>query len=587
MDKYYSDDRNTQVLVALLKYHGISKVIASPGTTNMALVGSCQHDPWFEMYSCVDERSAAYMACGLADESGEPVVLTCTGATASRNYFPGLSEAYYRKLPVLAVTFFVSYYGIGNLVPQVIDRSVSPEDTMRYKVELPPIKDDSDFEFAELKINTAILELRRTGGGPVHINLATCGKNFSVKELPAVRVINRITRKDVFPQISKEAKRIAIYICSHALWTEAQTKAVDTFCERNNAVVFCDHTSGYKGKYRMMYALVAGQDRYSSSLCRPDLLIHIGELSGDYFTYGRMMGAKEVWRVNTDGEVRDTFHKLRYIFDMDEDDFFEYYVKNPVSESVEKDEYLHACIAEHDKLYKKIPEMPFSNDWIAKIVAPRIPEKSVLHLGVSNTMRSWTFFDVPHSVTTSANVGCRGIDGALSTLIGASLANPSVLHFGVLGDLTFFYDMNSLGNRHVGRNLRILLVNNGRGTEFRLYTHPGQRLMAEDADPYVAAAGHFGNKSPELIKSYASALGFEYLCASNKEEFASVIERFLIPELTDRPMLLEVFTDSQDESDALKILKNLEISTEAQAKQIAKSMLGDSGVKFAKKLLGK
>lgn len=587
MDKYYSDDRNTQILVALLKAHGIRKIVASPGTTNMALVGSCQHDPWFEMYSCVDERSAAYVACGLAGESGEPVVLTCTGATASRNYFPGLSEAYYRKLPILAVTFFVSYYGIGNLTPQVIDRSVSPKDTLRYKVELPPVKDAADAEFAELKMNTAILELTRNGGGPVHINLATCGKSFSVKELPAVRVICRITGKDEFPALPKNTKRIAIYVCSHAPWSEAQTKAVDAFCEKNNAVVFCDHTSGYKGKYRLMYALVAGQDSYASPLCTPDLLIHIGDLSGDYFTYGRMMKAKEVWRVSEDGEVRDTFHKLRYIFDMREQDFFEYYAQNPISENVPCDEYLNACLAEHDRLYKKIPEMPFSNDWIAKNVAPRIPGNSVLHLGVSNTMRSWTFFDVPRSVQTSANVGCRGIDGALSTLIGASLVNPDKLHFGVLGDLTFFYDMNSLGNRHVGRNLRIMLINNGRGTEFRLYIHPGQRLMGDDADPYVAAAGHFGNKSPELVKNYASALGFEYLCASNKDEFAAVIERFLTPELTEKPMLLEVFTDSKDESDALKMLKNLEASAEGQAKAFARNILGDSGVKFAKKFLGR
>jgi len=587
MDKYYSDERNAQIIVALLKEHRIRKVVASPGTTNIAIVGSMQHDPWFEMYSCVDERSAAYMACGLEGESGEPVVLTCTGATASRNYLPALTEAYYRKLPILAITSMVNFSRIGHLEPQVIDRSVSPKDTVRYKIHLPLIRDEEDVQIAELKVNTAILELRRNGGGPVHIDLEKGGNNFSVKELPAVRVINRITRKDVFPQIPKEAKRIAIYVCSHASWTEAQTKAVDAFCARNNAVVFCDHTSGYKGTYRLMYALVAGQEAYSSPLCRPDLLIHIGELSGDYLTYGRMMNAKEVWRVSADGEVRDTFRKLRYLFDMDEQDFFDHYAKNAVWESVEEDKYLKACIAEHDELYKRIPEMPFSNNWIAKTVAPRIPEKSVLHFGVSNTMRSWTFFDVPRSVTTSANVGCRGIDGVLSTLIGASLVNPSVLHFGVLGDLTFFYDMNSVGNRHVGRNLRILLVNNGRGTEFRLYTHPGQQLMGKDADPYVAAAGHFGNKSLELVKNYASALGFEYLCASNKEEFTPVIERFLMPELTDRPILLEVFTDSQDESDALKMLKRLEVSKKAQAKEITKSILGNSGVKFAKKVLGK
>ena len=81
-NKYYTEERNVQILLFLLKAHGIRKVIVSPGSTNIAVVGSMEHDPFFEMYSCVDERSAAYMACGLAAESGEPVVLSCTGATA-------------------------------------------------------------------------------------------------------------------------------------------------------------------------------------------------------------------------------------------------------------------------------------------------------------------------------------------------------------------------------------------------------------------------------------------------------------------------------------------------------------------------
>ena len=102
--KHYTDERNVQIVISLLKQHGIHRVIASPGTTNMTFVGSIQNDPYFQIWSSVDERSAAYLACGMASETGEPVVLSCTGATASRNYMPGLTEAYYRKLPVLAIT---------------------------------------------------------------------------------------------------------------------------------------------------------------------------------------------------------------------------------------------------------------------------------------------------------------------------------------------------------------------------------------------------------------------------------------------------------------------------------------------------
>lgn len=89
------------------------------------------------MYSCIDERSAAYMAVGMAAESGEPVVLTCTGATASRNYMSALTDAYYRRLPIVAVTSTRPLSTIGNHVAQVIDRTTLPNDIAKLSVFAP------------------------------------------------------------------------------------------------------------------------------------------------------------------------------------------------------------------------------------------------------------------------------------------------------------------------------------------------------------------------------------------------------------------------------------------------------------------
>ena len=82
MNFNYSNFKNVQILIALLKKHGIRKIVASPGTSNMPFVASVQQDGFFEIYSCVDERSAAYIACGLSVESGEPVVIKFTSAKA-------------------------------------------------------------------------------------------------------------------------------------------------------------------------------------------------------------------------------------------------------------------------------------------------------------------------------------------------------------------------------------------------------------------------------------------------------------------------------------------------------------------------
>ena len=580
MNTFYTNERNTQILIALMKAHGVRKIIASPGSTNVSFVASVQHDPFFEIYSSVDERSAAYLACGLAAESGEPVALSCTGATASRNYVPGLTEAFYRKLPVLAITSTQHTGRIGQMVPQVIDRSVQMNDLVKLSVQLPAIHDADDAWGCEVSVNKALLELRRRGGRPVHINLATTySQDFSVKELPAVRVINRICHNDVLPELKRG--RVGIFVGAHVKWDEELLKLVDDFCETYDGVVFCDQTSNYRGRFRVLSALVCSQNRYVSPCRKFDVLIHIGEISGAYMSFF----TNQVWRVSPDGEVCDVFRKLCRVFEMKEKEFFKRYVEEAPKNFAEPafvKEWRNEC----EKISGKISELPFSNIWIAQQTASKLPDRCTLHLGILNSLRSWNFFESPDTVTGYSNTGGFGIDGCVSSLIGASLANSEKLYFGIIGDLAFFYDMNVVGNRHVGNNVRIMLINNGKGTEFHNYDNNAARF-GTDADLYMAAAGHFSNKSSLMVKHYAEDLGYEYMSASNKEEYLAHIDRFLTPGITNKPMLFEVFTDSADESKALEIMNHLETSTEGAAKDMARKILGPSGVQTLKKILKK
>lgn len=583
--KFYTDERAVQIIISLMKAHGVRKMIASPGTTNLTLVASMQQDPFFEMYSSVDERSAAYMACGMAAESGEPVAITCTGATASRNYMPGLTEAYYRKLPVLALTANQGIQNIGNLIAQNIDRRTVPNDIVKMSVQVPAVKSEADVHYCTLLVNKALLELRHNGGGPVHINFTTTySRNFDVKELPQATIVNRYTLSDTaLPEITT-AGNIGIFIGSHRKFTAEETEAIDSFCDKYNAVCFCDHTSGYNGRYKVFYALVGAQPA-PNTLRNIDLLIHIGEVSGNYCGLG--LSAKQVWRVSEDGELRDFFGTLRCVFEMPEKHFFSTYATSGKGKSEKKGTYLDLCMSEYRDVYNHIPELPFGNIWVAKQMADKLPAGSVLHLGILNTLRSWDFFDIPNEVDTYCNVGGFGIDGIMSTLLGASLASPNKIFFGILGDLAFFYDMNSIGNRHVTRNLRIMLINNGRGTEFTNYGHPGH-AFGEDADPFIAAAGHYGNKSHKLVKHYAEDLGFKYLSASNKEEFLDVYEEFVSPEQQPQPMLFEVFTDSKDESDAIEVMENIRkapVSVKKLVKDTIKGVVGEHNIRKIRKAL--
>lgn len=579
----YTNERNVQIVIALLKAHGIHRVIASPGTTNMTFVVSIENDPWFQIWSSVDERSAAYLACGMAAETGEPVVISCTGATASRNYMPGLTEAYYRKLPVLAITSTRGNHKIGHLIDQQIDRRNTPNDIAMESVTIPMVKDKEDERYCEIEANKAILALTLNGGGPAHINMYTkYSQDFSVSEIPHVNAIYRHTLYNIeWPAIPQEGK-IFVSIGAHANFSKELTEAVDNFCATYDAVVFCDHTSGYRGKYEAHAQLVWGQQQCHSSLRDANLCIHIGEVSGDPFR----TCAKHTWRISPDGALRDSFGNLRRIFMIPEIEFFKHYSQEGASHK----EYLESINTEIDQVKQKLPELPFSNIWMAQHMVEKLPSNCELHFGIYHSLRSWNFFKLPAGIQAKCNVGGFGIDGGVSTMIGASFVCPEKLFIGIFGDLAFFYDMNVVGNRHVCNNVRILLINNGKGNEFRNYQHPCA-FLGEEADEYIAAAGHYGNKSNKLVKNYATDLGYEYLSASNKDEFNSVVDRFLTPEITDKPMLFEVFTETDDESNALKMTLNAVTDSKyllkKNIKSTIKNVLGKSGVTAVKKMMGK
>lgn len=582
MEHKYSIEKNVQIILALMKAHGVKRVIASPGSTNVCLSHSLQNDPYFEMYSSVDERSAAYLACGLAAETGEPVALTCTEATASRNYLSGLTEAYYRHLPILCITATNDITCVGQNHPQMIDRSSIPNDIV-YKTLFVPVIDSIKNErgYTNL-INDAILELFRHGGGPVHIEYETnYNTDFSVEKLPEVNVTRRITQNDELPFL--EAGRIAIYVGAHKRWSEALKNSVEDFCEKYNAVVLCDHITNYTGKYGVYYTLISSQTQKIFSCENIDTCIYIGDVSS---AYPKNLHINNVWRVSPDGELRDVLRKYggkqKYVFEMEEVTFFSKYAE--MCSCKTNCEYANEWKVIKASIEEQIPELPFSNLWIAQNTTKQLPKNSRLFLGIENTLRSWNFFEKDSSIEGYSNTGGFGIDGGVSSLVGASLANPNVLYFGVTGDLAFFYDMNVLGNRHVGNNIRLIVINNAVGQQFKNHTHFAS-CFGDVANDFIAAAGHYGNKSRKLLKHYAEDLGFEYLVASNKEEYYEVVKRYCTPELTEKPMLLEVFTDTVDETEALRMISELEISASSGIKKTVKGILGEKGINVLKKII--
>ncbi len=540
----YTDDKNAQIVIALLKKYNVKKIVVSPGTTNVPISRAVQTDPFFEVYSVVDERGAAYLAGGLAFASGESVALSCTGATASRDYVPGLTEAYYRGLPVIAITSQHHSPCYSDLMPQMTDRTVSQNDIKRFAAILPLIKDAEDWRACVQLVNEALYTATRKDAGPVHINLPVGNLySFTTEKLPDVQKIDVYEAED-FPKDALKAalsgKRVALFIGAHKPF-DAETKAaIEAFAERIGAPVFCDHTANYTGKNRVLSA-VAGD--FHTLKTMPELLIDLGSVSGDYSAGPIFKGAR-VWRISEDRKFhnRHGAEVVEKLFFCSERFFFA--SLSDVEGGVRYDETALREVPE-----TKVPMLPLSNLYAASKLSKRLPKNSYLHLGILNSLRSMNYFMLDPSITVSSNVGGFGIDGAVSTAFGQALADPDRLSFALIGDLAFFYDMNALGSRHMGKNLRILLINNARGVEFRLNASL-EKLWGSDTDELIAARGHFGS-----AKAWAESMGFMYLSASDKDAFDAQIDAFCDPGGFEKPVVFEVFTDAEDEKQALSSLR--------------------------------
>lgn len=571
----YTIDKNALIVLSLLKQYDIKKIVVSPGTTNVPIALSVQADPYFEVYSVVDERSAAYFAAGLAFESGEPVVISCTGATASRNYLSGLTEAFYRNLPIIALTSQHYSNDPGNFIPQWTNRSVSQEDVKRISVNLPVISNKSDESAGILAVNKALTLATKKGRGPVHINICLESVlHFSTPKLPEIPKINYIQSEDLLldEQVNLitnylSDKKIGVLIGSHRKFSQAEKDAIDKFTDVYNAAVYCDNTSCYHGKYRVQISVAADLKQVS---LLPDIIIDIGGVIGNPLTQDLLTGP-EFWRISEDGVYHQRFGNLRYQFDCSELLFFKM-AANGITGASDHSFYRELSEIIGDVI---IPDLPLSNTFISYLLSGKLPKGCSFHFGVSNTKRNISFFPIDDSIDCSCNVGGSGIDGAISTTIGQSMANPGRLYFSQMGDLSFFYDMNALGLRQISNNIRLLLVNNGCGVEFRLNarinTPYGDRL-----NQFVAAGGHYGS-----AEAWTRAMGFEYLSAKNRDEFVRQIDDFCSPDLNafNKPVLFEVFTTVEDEREGLRLLR--------EANRPQSKMLIDNSKKILKQILPK
>lgn len=565
----YTELKSYQIIIALLKEYGIRKCVLSAGSRNVPFVHSVEEDPFFECYSVVDERSAGYFALGLAQESGEPVVISCTSSTATCNYWPPVTEAFYQGVPLVVLTSDRDPAMLGQWEDQMIDQVGMYDRHVRKSVNLPIVNDRDDFLFCQRLVNEALLELDHRGTGPVHINvpMKSYNNSFNVRELPKVTRVRRVSSLDGDDAWEPYARRLSA--AGRILVVAGQTtgaspelsKALGRFCSSCNAAVAAEYMANVPRDHAfnptlcMEYRYIT-ERKFAEFL--PDVVISFGGnmTAGLKDMLRRRAGDFEHWSVREDGSVCDMFKSLTAVFECTPEAFFSR-MSDALAGGGNDGTYLGAL-----KAYEAsatVPELPWSNVLAIREVVERVPSGSVLHLAINNAIRITNFFRLQPDVKVYANIGTHGIDGPLSSMLGQAAASgkPTFL---VVGDLAFFYDMNALRIRHIGGKVRILLLNNQGGEEF----YYNGMWKNESSDLHTTARHH------TKAEGWVRECGFRYLSARDAGELSETLEEFF-DEGAEAPVVLEVFTEMSVDSRVLYDIYDATRPRDAQSEAIRRS----------------
>ena len=488
--------------------HGVRHAVVCPGSRNSAIVHNLNECPSIQCYPVTDERSAGFYAMGMAQALKQPVVVCVTSGTALLNLAPAIAEAFYQHIPLVAISADRPQQWIDQLDGQTLPQSDALGRFVKKAVSLLEPHDAEEKWYCNRLVNEALLAAMR--GGPVHINVPITEPLFeySVDELPAERKI-AYAAADMSPATLSHVTRMFLSATRPMLISGQPMNPL-----LDEAV-----------------SIVGDDEEYV-----PDFVLYIGGSIVSKRLKRFLRKAKETWVVNNTGEIADTFMNLTHVFQGDGEAVADHIRFMMVMEP-------HPFIQKWDDLLARIRlqaesyEPAYSELAAVKYFEHYVGDAEV-HYANSSAIRLANSF-AQHPVW--CNRGVNGIEGSLSTAAGFSCVTDKRVYC-VIGDLSFFYDQNALWNQNLQGNFRILLLNNGCGGIFNML--PGLE-QSPARDQYVAAAHH---TSAEGI---CQQNGIVYISASDMPQLHAGIDTLLNIE-SDRPVLLEVFTDPYDDEQTLK-----------------------------------
>lgn len=520
--------------------HRIEQAILCPGSRNAPLSETLVSQTKIHAIPVADERSAGFQAIGMALMQHKPVAIVCTSGSALANLLPSVAEAYYREIPLLIISADRPPAWIGQQLGQTLPQPALLGTLTQYAVSLPEIHNEETEWHCNRLLNDAFLRLQRPPFGPIHINIPLSEPLFEYFSgtLPETRVIHDLPIRQSFDHAafcdlwhSHEKKMILVGQYNPTVYEEY---LLSLLCKRTDCVVLGDAFSNTVplGAYPVSDFLARNLTRENLHAMIPNFLI----------TMGGQVVSKQ-WRillqnhrpcchlsVTQHSHNIDPYRSLNYRISVSMSHFLETLLDLPDAPLCNYSDHWETFF---DNL--AFPEYsPYSNHGVIEKIVSSLPEHAVLHVGNSSLARDIQDFILPSGVKCHANRGTNGIEGSVSVAVGAAIADSNE-HILLIGDLSFFYDMNALWKNAIPRNLSIVMLNNGGGAIFK---HLNGMKKGETFDRFVAHRHH------TCAKGWALETGFEYHAVYNEKELHALDSLWQCSHSSAR--FLEIFTEWEE-----------------------------------------
>lgn len=483
--------RYTASFIDELSKNGVTDAVISPGSRSTPLAYLFAENEMIKEWVILDERSAAFFALGLAKKTKRPVVIVCTSGTAAANYFPAIVEAYYSRVPLVVLTADRPHELRDVGAPQAIEQIKLYGDYVKWFHEMAlPEATPKMLHYVRSKAARASHIANQGNAGPVHLNFP-----FREPLLPDLSIDNlwgdqntqstaplmegsKLIDENQVSQLLKKLKRKekGLIVCGPQT-EDRLAEAITELAAAWKIPVLADPLSQIRAGTHNKDLVIEGYDAFLRNekireQLRPDYIIRFGAMpvSKAYLFY--VQQHTETFQIVVDNNIgfrEPAGNQTEFVFS-DPVQFCRILSEQADYSLNPDDQWLKLWLNKNRIAKKQLTTG--SNGNITEGEAVRclldvIPNESALYIGNSMAVRDLdTFFmTTSKKVSVLANRGANGIDGMVSSAVGAAATNEPVTL--VLGDLSFYHDMNGLlATKHYNLNLTILLINNNGGGIF-------------------------------------------------------------------------------------------------------------------------